>query len=110
MTVFTLLHSKDNRDAAYLGFEISGHAMMAEYGSDILCAAISSAAYMAANTVTDVIGAKASAKARDGYISLHINEPDEYTDVVIKGLHLHMEGLKEQYPNHIKITDKEGVF
>ena len=37
------------------GFDISGHAMFAESGSDIVCASVSSAAYMAANTVTAVI-------------------------------------------------------
>ena len=38
------------------GFEISGHSGYAEQGSDIICASVSSAAYMAVNTVTEIIG------------------------------------------------------
>ncbi|WP_442974828.1 ribosomal-processing cysteine protease Prp, partial [Ruminococcus sp.] len=39
-------------DKVIRGFEISGHSDYSEHGSDIICAAVSSAAYMAANTVT----------------------------------------------------------
>lgn len=42
-----------------IGFRISGHSGFAESGSDIVCASISSAAYMAANTITDIINISA---------------------------------------------------
>ena len=40
------------------GFEISGHSSKdgADEVGKIVCAAVSSAAYLAANTVTDIIG------------------------------------------------------
>ena len=47
-------------DHAPVGFCISGHAGAGSAGRDIVCAAVSSAAYMAANTLTDVIGAGAA--------------------------------------------------
>lgn len=50
MTTVTFLKSDD----IICGFEISGHSDFAEEGSDIVCAAISSAAYMTANTVTEI--------------------------------------------------------
>ena len=85
------------------GFEISGHAMFAESGKDIICASVSSAAYMAANTITDVIGANADAKAGDGAMSLSLNQPDERSQAVLKGLELHLTELSKQYPQNIRI-------
>ncbi len=85
------------------GFEISGHAMFAESGKDIICAAVSSAAYMAANTITDVIGADAESKAEDGAMSVTLNQTDELTEAVLKGLELHLTELSKQYPENIKI-------
>ena len=38
------------------GFVVSGHSGYSGSGSDIVCAAVSSAVLMAANTLTDVMG------------------------------------------------------
>ena len=85
------------------GFEISGHAMFAESGKDVVCAAVSSAAYMAANTITDVIGADADAKAGDGAMSVTLNQANEQAQAVLRGLELHLTELSKQYPENIKI-------
>ena len=85
------------------GFEISGHAMFAENGSDVVCAAVSSAAYMAANTITDVIGADAVAQVGEALMSVKLNQPNEQAEVVLKGLEIHLTELSKQYPQNIKI-------
>ena len=85
------------------GFEISGHAMYAESGKDIICASVSSAAYMAANTITDVIRADADASAGDGTMSVTLNQPNEQAQAVLRGLELHLTELSKQYPENIKI-------
>ena len=38
------------------GFIIKGHSGYGEQGGDIVCAAVSSAAYMVINTITDIFG------------------------------------------------------
>ncbi len=58
---------------------------------------------MAANTVTEIIGAKADANADNGAMSLMIYEPCERTETVLKGLELHLTELSKQYPDNIKI-------
>lgn len=58
---------------------------------------------MAANTVTEIIGAKADATADDGAMSLIIHEPCERTETVLKGLEFHLKELSKQYPDNIKI-------
>ena len=85
------------------GFEISGHALFAESGKDIICAAVSSAAYMAANTVTEITRADAKAQAEDGAMVLTLNEPNTQAETVLRGLELHLTELSKQYPQHIKI-------
>ena len=85
------------------GFEIKGHAMFAESGNDVVCAAVSSAAYMAANTLTEIIGAKADANAQDGMMRVILGQSDEQTETVLRGLELHLTELSKQYPENIKI-------
>ena len=85
------------------GFQISGHAGFAENGEDIVCASVSSAAYMAANTITDVIGADAVAQGEEASMCVKLNKPDEQAETVLKGLELHLTELSKQYPQNIKI-------
>ena len=85
------------------GFEISGHALFAESGKDIICAAVSSAAYMAANTITDIIGADATATVEDGAMCVTLNQTNEQAETVLRGLELHLTELSKQYPKNIKI-------
>ena len=77
--------------------------MFAQSGEDVVCAAVSSAAYMAANTVTEVIGANAAAKADEGSMVIRIDNPDKRTETVLRGFELHLTELSKQYPENIKI-------
>ncbi|MCH5170435.1 MAG: ribosomal-processing cysteine protease Prp [Oscillospiraceae bacterium] len=86
------------------GFEISGHTGAGEAGQDIVCSAVSSAAYLVANTVLEVQKIKADAVVRDGYMKFEIpNENLSETKVLTDGLVLHLTELQSQYPQHIKI-------
>ena len=89
------------------GFETKGHAGTADSGSDVICAFVSSACYMAANTVTDIIGLQAEAADADGYMRLRIaGRPDKAQDI-LNGLRLHLTELEKQYPERIKVTITE---
>ena len=88
------------------GFSITGHSTESarDTKGKTVCAAVSSAAYMAANTVLEVIGDKCSATAEDGKMSLTFeNEPSERSAAVIKGFFLHVTELSKQYPERIRI-------
>ena len=86
------------------GFEISGHSGSANAGEDIICASVSSAAYMAANTVTDVLFISADIEVEDGYMKLSLNEKVSEAQQILKGLRLHLESLAGDYPKNIKVT------
>lgn len=85
------------------GFEVSGHSGSNQSGEDIICAAVSSAAYMAANTITEIIGDDADIKVKDGFLSLLTNKSSE-SQAILKGLQLHLTSLAQDYPENIKIT------
>lgn len=82
--------------------------MAGEAGRDIVCAAVSSAAYMAANTVTEVQKLPAEAIAEDAKLRLLL-EPgqEEAAAPVLAGLRLHLKMLSQQYPKAIKVYDSE---
>ncbi len=87
------------------GFEISGHCSVNsddEVGKTV-CAAVSSAAYMAANTITEIIGDKANAFVDDAVMKITVNNPSDATLKVLEGLKLHLTELANQYSNNIKI-------
>ena len=92
-----------------LGFEFKGHSGYAESGSDIICASVSSVAYMVANTITEIMCIEADATiGEDGYMKFTISEKDaENTKDILLGLQLHIEQLNQQYPKHVTITTTE---
>lgn len=92
-----------------IGFEISGHSDYADEGEDIVCAAISSAALLTANTITEIIGVDADAKADDdGYLKFVVSASDaENCKNLFAGLELHLSELSKQYPHNMKVISTE---
>ncbi len=86
-----------------IGFVCKGHAGFAEHGQDIVCAAVSSAAYLAANTATDSFGAKADISVEEGFMSLLLSEENAQAEKVLQGLEAHITQLAKDYPRSIKV-------
>lgn len=86
------------------GFEIRGHSGSAAAGRDIVCAAVSSPAYMAVNTLTGILGLHPEVREGDGLLSVSLcGEEARRGEELLRGLRLHLLGLSKQYPNYIKI-------
>lgn len=92
-----------------VGFCSKGHAGYAAQGEDIVCAAVSSAVYMTANTITDVLGISPLVLYEDeGVMKLELGEKDAIVcRTIIQGLKLHLAGLEEQYAEHVKVSYME---
>lgn len=102
MTDITLLRFKDG---APKGFKISGHSGYGKSGSDIVCAAVSSASYLTANTLIEVMKLKVEAKVSDGFMEIVIDETEkEKARDVLEGFFLHSRELREQYSKFVKIS------
>ena len=95
-------------DNLICGFIISGHSGFSEEGSDIICAAVSSAAFMTANTITEILHIDADVAENDGFMSLSLSKSEaEKSAVVLDGLRLHLTALSEQYTKYIKVKISE---
>lgn len=93
-----------NKNDCIFGFEVSGHSAESEedFEGKLVCAAVSSASIMAANTITEIIGVKAQVQTEDGYLKITVSNSDKCNNV-FEGLKLHLEQLKKQYPDRINI-------
>lgn len=90
------------------GFSVDGHTGYSNEGSDIVCASVSSAVYMTANTITDVLFLKAGVEVEDGHLYLTVDEKDvKGAQVILKGFKLHMDELAKQYGDYIKVIISE---
>ena len=96
-------------DETVISFELSGHSGAGEEGTDIVCSAISSAVYMAANTIIEIMKLNPETVVRDGYLKVQMNLEDAHkSKVITDGLYLHLSELQSQYPNNLKL--ERGVF
>ena len=90
------------------GYSIKGHSKFGTSGNGIVCAAVSSAAYMTANTITEILKADVDIVVDDGMMFFDINLKDIFKCVdILKGFKLHMISLEEQYPKNIKVNYTE---
>ena len=67
-----------------VGFELNGHSTVNENDElgKLVCTAISSAVYLTANTLTDVLNCKCNIKESDGYFKLMLlNNEDTNIDI-----------------------------
>ena len=88
-----------------LGFSLTGHAGYGEAGDDVVCAAVSSAAYLTANTITDVLHVAADAVVDEDGMQVLVPEKDApLCRVVLEGLKLHLTALEEQYSDYLCIS------
>ncbi len=88
------------------GFEIKGHSS-SDCNDDegkLVCAAVSSAAYMTANTITEIIGDECKIDVDDALMRVEVIAPTNQTITIIDGLKLHLTELSKQYSKRIKIT------
>ena len=86
------------------GFSLDGHAGRGEEGEDLLCASVSSAAYMTANTITDVMRIQTHVEVDDGHMRLLLSQEEaQRAQTLSKGFELHMVSLSEDYPENVKV-------
>jgi uncharacterized protein YsxB (DUF464 family) len=88
------------------GFRITGHGG-GEFGQDIVCAAVSSAAYMTANTITEILNAPADITVDEGLMDLTVTDRVGDCLSILCGFRLHLQALEEQYPTRVHLMNTE---
>ena len=95
-----------------MGFTAQGHSGYAEAGSDIVCAAVTSAIRMTECAVNDVLGLEASVKVREDSVSIRLpgglSQSSESTcQTLLTALMLYLTELHEEYPQHILVVEED---
>lgn len=95
-----------------VGFTAQGHSGYAEAGSDIVCAAVTSAIRMTECAVNDVLGLEASVKVREDSVSIRLpgglSQSSESTcQTLLTALMLYLTELHEEYPQHILVVEED---
>lgn len=100
---------KAQKNGVLVGFRLKGHAGAGVSGNDIVCAAVSSAAYMVANTITEVLRISADVFVDDrGEMRLDapLDEAPKCQEILL-GFRLHLLELEKEYPKNLKVSDLE---
>ena len=94
------------------GFDVAGHSGYAEAGSDIVCAAITSAVRLTEATINDIFGLAATVKVREksGSVTLRVpgglSERDEHAvQGLLSGLMLYFSELHDEYPDNVEVLE-----
>ena len=101
-------------DGAILGFTAEGHADWAEYGQDIVCAAISALTQSTAMGVTEVVGAKAKVEQKSGHLSVTLDDSEseetlQCAQYLLRTLEKALYGIAgdARYPGVLRVNVRE---
>ena len=96
------------------GFEAKGHSGYGSEGTDIVCAAVTSAVRLVETTVNDVLGLAASVKVREQDASISLRLPgglDEVTEStcqsLMTGLMVYFAQLHDEYPDNLEVLEDD---
>lgn len=93
-----VFYEKDN---LICGFRMAGHSGFDEEGRDIICASVSSGAYLTANTLTEIVGATADITVEDGLMEFILKDKLHESQSHLQGLKLHIHSLAQDYKKFI---------
>ena len=99
-----------NQDGRITGFSVSGHSGYGEEGSDVVCAAVSTAVTFAEATINDVLGAQAKTKVNQDEARVTLKLPasceeEDAIQAVLTGMMLTLSSLRDDYPDHIEVLE-----
>ncbi|MGN1423235.1 MAG: ribosomal-processing cysteine protease Prp [Oscillospiraceae bacterium] len=88
------------------GFSVSGHAGYGDEGTDIVCAAVSSAVMLVCNTVTDFFKVKADVSVEENRVTLRLKEKNEAAEKLLESFFYQMGTVAEEY-SKVKLETHE---
>ena len=108
MTTITFL----TEESRIIGFDAMGHSGYSEAGSDIVCAAITSAIRLVDATVNTVMGLCSSVKVNEADASISFRLPgglaptaESTCQNLLTGLMVYLAELHDEYPDNIEVME-----
>ena len=109
MTTVTF-HTEGSR---IIGFDSQGHSGYAEAGSDIVCAAVTSAIRLVDATINEVLGLAASVRIDESDAKISFRLPgglsptaESTCQALLTGLMVYFSELHGEYPDHIETMEE----
>ncbi len=97
------VREKDNRICE---IEIHGHADSAEYGKDLVCAAVSSIAFGLCNAL-DEMADMAGFEIDENRIRIYLTRPDATAEIILRTGLIQFETVAETQSKYIQIETEE---
>ena len=91
------------KDGKVTGVFTSGHSGMAESGSDLLCAAVSTLVQTAYLAISDIYG-KVDYTKKDGHFKFDV-PGDHDAQVIIRAMQVGLQDLSSGYPQNLKLEE-----
>ena len=86
--------------------KIEGHSNYSEYGTDIVCASVSSIVITSINALLRFDKECIKYEEKDGYIKLNILKHDKYVSILIENMIDLLKELEKQYKKNIKVNEE----
>lgn len=97
-----------NAENLITGFKVSGHADFSEYGSDIVCAAVSALVINTINSIENFTSDKFHLEEdeKKGIMEFHVVSPfSSNTNLLLSSLALGLQGISEDYTDkYVRLT------
>ena len=90
------------------GFVIDGHADYDERGYDIVCSAISALSQSVAMALK--LYSRAKVFNTSGHIGVDLDERSDISNMLLNTLRMGLLEIQKEYPKHILVRTKKGVF
>ncbi len=99
-----------NKSGKITRLQIKGHAGYAEEGFDIVCAAVSTALWMAIKGIEEQKLAGLSYEEEDGFVDCFLtDEREEAADAILNSLMITIHELARQFKKNIFIVNGEDL-
>ncbi|MBN3490653.1 ribosomal-processing cysteine protease Prp [Acholeplasma equirhinis] len=104
-----MIHYTFKKENGYVNeIKVKGHALFGDYGTDIVCASVSTALIMTANAI-ETLGFKDSiqTKVKSGDFVLKVLRSNATIEGLLQNLIYTLNELEAQYKSHIKNLKEE---
>ncbi len=108
MTTVTVTRENGNP----VGFRVSGHANMGEYGEDLVCAAVSAIVQTAILGITEVCHISAGVSIDEGKTTCILSKDASADEIQSAGIVINtmiagLRSIRQSYPRTLKFLNKE---
>ena len=96
------------------GFEIKDHAGYADYGQDIVCAAISALSQTAVMGLQEVVGIECRVEIQDAYLACRLSQNAsaeiwQQSQVILQTLAKGLKAIAAEYPDYLSVREVQSL-